>query len=169
MIERLIDVVGRGAAWLTLAMVAATCATLVLRYGFDTGAIMLQESVLYMHGAVFMLGFSYTLQHDEHVRVDLAYSRMSQRRQSLVNLAGHIVLMTPLCLVLLFFSLQYVLNSWSILEGSQEVGGIQAVYLLKTLIPASACLLLLQTGLLAVREIQRLRTREGDPTHIAHG
>ena len=169
MIDRLIDVVGRSAAWLTLAMVVATCVTLILRYGFDMGAIMLQESVLYMHGTVFMLGFSYTLQHDEHVRVDLAYSRMSERRRSWVNLAGHLVLMTPLCLALTFFSLDYVANSWSILEGSQEVGGIRGVYLLKTLIPAAAVLLLLQTGLLAVREVQRLRDRGGDPTHIAHG
>ncbi len=167
MIDRLIDVIGRGAAWLTLAMVIATCVTLVLRYGFDMGAIMLQESVLYMHGAVFMLGFSYTLQHDEHVRVDLAYSRMSERRRSLVNLAGHLALMAPLCITLVFFSLDYVANSWSILEGSQEVGGIRGVYLLKTLIPASACLLLLQTGLLAWREIHRLRG--GDPTRTAHG
>ena len=169
MIDRLIDVVGRAAAWLTLAMVVATCATLVLRYGFDMGAIMLQESVLYMHGAVFMLGFSYTLQHDEHVRVDLAYSRMTGRRRSMVNLAGHVFLMTPLCLVLTFFSLDYVANSWSILEGSQEVGGIRGVFLLKTLIPASAVLLLLQTGLLAFREAHRLGTRGGDPTHPAHG
>ena len=169
MIDRLIDIVGRSAAWLTLAMVVATCVTLILRYGFDMGAIMLQESVLYMHGAVFMLGFSYTLQHDEHVRVDLAYSRMSERRRSLVNLAGHLVLMTPLCLALTFFSLDYVANSWSILEGSQEVGGIRGVYLLKTLIPAAAILLLLQTGLLAVREIQRLRDGGGGPTRVAHG
>lgn len=167
MIDRLIDVIGRGAAWLTIAMVVATCVTLVLRYGFDMGAIMLQESVLYMHGAVFMLGFSYTLQHDEHVRVDLAYSRMSERQRSLVNLAGHLCLMTPLCLALAFFSVEYVANSWSILEGSQEVGGIRGVFLLKTLIPASACLLLLQTGLLAFREIQRLRG--SGPTPAAHG
>ncbi len=169
MIERLIEVIGRAAAWLTLAMVAATCVTLILRYGFDMGAIMLQESVLYMHGAVFMLGFSYTLKHDEHVRVDLVYSRISDRRRSIVNLGGHIVLMTPLCLALTYFSLDYVTNSWSILEGSQEVDGIRGVYLLKTLIPASACLLLLQTGLLTVREIQRLWTRESTPTHMPHG
>lgn len=169
MIERLIEVIGRTAAWLTLAMVAATCVTLVLRYGFDMGAIMLQESVLYMHGAVFMLGFSYTLKHDEHVRVDLVYSRMSDRRRSIVNLAGHIALMTPLCLALTYFSLDYVTNSWSILEGSQEVDGIRGVYLLKTLIPAAACLLLLQTGLLAVREIQRLSAGGGIPKHNSYG
>ena len=156
MIERLIDVIGRSAAWLTLAMVAATCVTLILRYGFDMGAILLQESVLYMHGAVFLLGFSYTLQHDEHVRVDLAYSRMSQRRRSAVNLAGHLVLMAPLCVALVVYSFDYVVNSWSVLEGSQEVGGIPGVFLLKTLIPISAGLLLLQTGVLAVREIRRL-------------
>ena len=70
-LDRAIDWTGRAVAWLTFAMIVATCVVVVLRYGFDTSAIMLQESVIYMHGMVFMLGLAYTAQHDGHVRVDV--------------------------------------------------------------------------------------------------
>ena len=60
--------IGRVTAWLTLAMVLVIFCVVVLRYLFDTGWIWLQESVTWMHAAVFMLGAAYTLQDDGHVR-----------------------------------------------------------------------------------------------------
>ena len=157
MIDRAIDWTGRAVAWLTFAMTAATCVVVVLRYGFDTSAIMLQESVIYMHGMVFMLGLAYTAQHDGHVRVDVLYGRMSARARAVVNLVGHLVLTAPLCLTIFFTSLDYVASSWAVLEGSQEVGGIPAVFALKTLIPLAAAMLLAQAAVLSVREFRTLR------------
>ena len=157
MIDRLVDGVGRTVAWLNLGMVAVTCFVVVLRYAFDTGAIALQESVVYMHGAAFLFGLSYALLHDAHVRVDLLYSRMTRTRKAWVNLLGHLLLLAPLCVTVVIVSLPYAVESWVVLEGSPEVAGIPAVFLLKTLIPASAALLLLQTLALAGREIIGLR------------
>ena len=163
MIDRLVDAVGRAVAWLNLGMVAMTCLVVVLRYAFDTGAIVLQESVVYMHGAAFLCGLAYALQHDAHVRVDLLYSRMASHQKAAVNLAGHLLLLMPLCVTVLIVSWPYAVDSWAVLEGSPEVAGIRAVFLLKTLIPASAALLLLQTAALAVREASALRdARRGD-------
>ncbi len=156
-IERLIDWTGRAVAWLTFAMIVVTCVVVVLRYGFDASAIMLQESVIYMHGAVFMLGLAYTAQHDGHVRVDVLYGRASPRARGVVNLVGHLVLTIPLCATIFLTSLDYVANSWSILEGSQEVGGIPAVFALKTLIPLSAAMLIAQAAVQAVQEFRALR------------
>ncbi|SVC15426.1 uncharacterized protein METZ01_LOCUS268280, partial [marine metagenome] len=76
---------GQAAAWLTLVMVLATFIIVILRYAFDIGAIWLQESVIWMHGMVFMLGAAYTLQREEHVRVDVFYCKMSQKHQAVVN------------------------------------------------------------------------------------
>ena len=157
MIDRLVDAVGRAVAWLNLGMVAVTCLVVVLRYAFDTGAILLQESVVYMHGAAFLCGLAYALQHDAHVRVDLLYSRMAPHRKAAVNLAGHLLLLMPLCVTLVIVSWPYAVDSWAVLEGSAEVAGIPGVFLLKTLIPVSAVLLLLQTAALAVREANALR------------
>ena len=110
-----------------------------------------------MHGAAFLLGLSYALQRDAHFRVDLLYSRMTPARKAVVNLFGHVFLLAPLCVTVVVVSWPYAAESWAVLEGSPEVAGIPAVFLLKTLIPVSAALLLLQTLALAVREVAALR------------
>lgn len=156
-IDKVVDAVGRAAAWLNLAVVGITCVVVTLRYAFEVGTIFLQESVLYLHGTAFLVGLSYALQHDAHVRVDIIYSRLSRRTKSLVNGLGHTLLLLPLCLAIAGFSWDYTLRAWIVLEGSAEVAGVPAVFLLKTLIPASAALLFLQAGALGWREFRSLR------------
>ena len=82
--DRISDITGRLIAWFTLAMVLVTVVIVVMRYVFDAGFIWMQESVTWMHAAVFMVGAAYTLLHDEHVRVDIFYSKMSDRRRAIV-------------------------------------------------------------------------------------
>lgn len=135
---------GRVVAWLTVLMMLVTCLVVVLRYGVGIGSIALQESVTYMHGLVFMVGIAYALKHDAHVRVDILYARMSDAGRDWVNLGGHLLFLMPFCIYVLYNSWGYVLRSWQIMEGSPEVGGIPAVFLLKTLIPVLAVTLLLQ-------------------------
>jgi len=115
-----------------------------LRYGFGLGAISAQEGVVYLHSALFMLGASCTLLADEHVRVDVFYRNFSLRSKAWVNALGHTMFTLPLCTLIVFSSLGYVGESWSIREVSPEPGGIPAVYILKTLIPLMAILLALQ-------------------------
>ena len=157
MIERAIDAIGRAAAWLNLGMVAVTCVVVALRYVFDVGTIFLQESVVYLHGAAFLFGLSYALRHDAHVRVDVLYSRFGARAKNLVDLVGHMLFLMPLCVTVAVLGADYALRSWAVLEGSPEVGGVPAVFLLKTLIPVSAALLFLQAAALASRSFRRLR------------
>lgn len=143
-LDRLAEVTGRAIAWLTLAMVIITFLVVVLRYGFAVGSIALQESVSYLHALVFMLGAAYTLKHDGHVRVDIFYQKASPRTRALTNLLGTVFLLFPTCLFLFLSSLDYVASAWSIREGSREAGGLDGVFLLKTVIPLMAVLLLLQ-------------------------
>ena len=110
----------------------------MLRYAFNEGAIMLQESVIYMHALVFMLGIPYALKENQHVRVDLIYARLGERQRTLIDIVGHLTCLLPVCVFILYFSFGYVINSWQVLEGSPEVGGIPGVFLLKTLIPIMA-------------------------------
>ena len=162
MVHCFINAAGRAAAWLNLGMVGATCVVVALRYAFDTSAIFLQESVVYLHGAAFLIGLSYALAHDAHVRVDVLYSRLTPRARARVNLCGHVFLLAPTAGAVLVLSWGYVADSWAVLEGSQEVGGVPAVFLLKTLIPVSAALLLVQTAALVVHAIRELL---GEPRH----
>lgn len=155
-VDSVTERIGRGVAWLTFGMVAATLLVVTLRYGFDVGAILLQESVIYMHGLVFMLGIAYTLKQNGHVRVDLIYSRLTLRQQHWVNLTGHVLCLLPVGLFIFASSLDYVAASWRVLEGSPEVGGMPAVFLLKTLIPVMALTLLLQGAAEALRCVRDL-------------
>ncbi len=154
MIDRIVDGLGRAVAWLNLGMVGITCVVVTLRYAFEIGTIFLQESVVYLHGTAFLIGLSYALQHDAHVRVDIVYSRLSRRAQALVNGLGHTLLLMPLCIAIIVVSWDYTASAWAVLEGSSEVAGVPAVFLLKTLIPVSAALLFVQAAALAWRELR---------------
>ncbi len=143
-LEAVSDGVGHLVSWLSLAMVLITFAVVVLRYAFDLGWIAMQESVVYLHAILFLAGASYTLRHHGHVRVDIFYCRFSERTRAWVDLFGGLFLLLPVCLFIFFESWGYVTDSWSILEGSREAGGIEGVYLLKSMILVLAALLVLQ-------------------------
>ncbi|MBK1703424.1 TRAP transporter small permease subunit [Halochromatium glycolicum] len=136
--------VGLLVSWLALAMVLVTFVVVVLRYAFDSGSIALQESVTYMHAMLFMLGAAFTLQQNGHVRVDILYQRFSRRGRAWVDLLGTLLLLFPVSVFLLVASWDYVAESWAVLEGSREAGGIPGVWALKTLILLMPLLLLVQ-------------------------
>ena len=136
--------VGLTVCWLALLMVLLQFAIVILRYLFGISYIFAQETVLYMHAALFMLGAGYTLLADEHVRVDIFYSRLGRRGRAFVDLLGGLVLLLPSMLVLLWVTWPLVRRSWAIFEGPISVGGIPASFLLKSLIPAFSVLLIIQ-------------------------
>ena len=151
-LERITAILGKSIALLVLLMALITLIVVVMRYVFDVGSIALQESVIYMHGTFFMLGLAYALQTNSHVRVDIIYSRLRPNTQRLINLCGHTFFLIPFALVLIIYSWDYVLASWRVHESSAEVGGIAGIYLLKSLIPLAAGLLIMQ----ALCEIARI-------------
>ncbi len=159
-LEQSIEWIGKTIAMLALCMALITLAVVVMRYLFDIGSIAMQESVLYMHGALIMLGLPYTMQLDGHVRVDIVYSRLPPYAKSWINLCGHAFFLIPLAIVLIVYSWDYVLASWRVRESSPEVGGIPAVFLLKSLIPLAGGLLIVQAlcemtrQLIAIRHIR---------------
>ncbi len=159
-IDTINDVIGRSVAWLTLAMVLITFLVVVLRYTFSIGWIAMQESVIYLHATVFMLGAAYTLKKNAHVRVDIFYEKMSVRARAWVDLSGALLLLIPFCLFIIIVSWNYVSLSWSLFEGSRDAGGLPAVFLLKTTIPVMAGLVMLQGVAQALRSVLVLRGHE---------
>lgn len=156
-IDRLNELIGSSISWLTLVMVAVTFLVVVLRYVFSIGWIAMQESVIYLHSIVIMLGAAYTLKQNAHVRVDIFYERMTLRNKAWVDLFGTAFLLIPFCLFIIFISWNYVSLSWALLEGSRDAGGLPAVFLLKTTIPVMATLLMLQGIAQGLRSILILR------------
>ncbi|WIO74351.1 TRAP transporter small permease subunit [Porticoccaceae bacterium LTM1] len=125
---------GRAISWLTLAMALLTTTVVVMRYVLEVNSIALQESITYLHGIVFMLGAAFTLKRAGHVRVDIFYRQMSGKHQALVDALGGLLFLLPVCALIFWLSLDYVLASWSVMEVSTEPGGLPFIYLLKTLL-----------------------------------
>jgi TRAP-type mannitol/chloroaromatic compound transport system permease small subunit len=157
-LERFNVLVGRSVAWLTIVMVLVTFVIVVMRYLFDSGWIWLQESVTWMHAAVFMLAAAYTLAREEQVRVDIFYRRFSTRGRALVDIAGTLLLLIPVAVFIIITSWDYVMISWQIHEASREAGGLIYPFpsILKSLIPIMAAMLLLQGIVLLFRSMQKL-------------
>ncbi len=128
------EIFGKYLSWLTLIMTILMFTLVVLRYTLNFNLISLQESVIYLHAAVFLLGTGYTLKADGHVRVDILYRAMKEHQKAWVNLLGSLFLLLPMMIFIGVVSWDYIAFSWSILEKSQEAGGLPFVYLLKTLI-----------------------------------
>ena len=135
---------GHLVAWGSLSLVLLTALIVILRYGFNTGSIAMQEAVMYNHAILFMLGIAYTYQQDKHVRVDVFYAQASAKRKAWINLIGIVLLAIPSMAYLFWSGWDYVSASWAVQETSAEGGGLGYLYLLKTLILIMAGLVLLQ-------------------------
>jgi len=152
---------GKASAWLTLFMVVITFIVVVMRYVFDAGLIWLQESVIWMHAVVFMLGAAYTLQQEDHVRVDVFYRDLTPKRRALIDLIGVIIFLFPLCAFLGWKSFDFVAASWSLREASRESGGLPypLIPLLKSALVLMPAAVALQGVSLLLRSLHTLRKR----------
>lgn len=158
-LDRLSALIGNTAAWMTLFMVVVTFVVVILRKTFNVGFIWLQETVVWMHAVVFMLGAAYTLHAEEHVRVDIFYRDMSPRRRAWIDLVGVMIFLLPVCAFLAWTSFEFVTQSWSIRESSREAGGLPFPFvpLLKTILLLMPLTLALQGMSLLLKSLARLR------------
>ena len=158
-LEQVAEYTGRVVSWATLLMAGITFLVVILRYAFDLGWIAMQESVTYLHATVFMLGAAYTLKHHGHVRVDIFYQKMNPGSRAWVDLLGTLLLLFPVCGFIFWISWDYVSNSWDVLEGSREAGGLPGVFLLKSLILLLPLTLALQGVAALLRNFMLVRNR----------
>jgi TRAP-type mannitol/chloroaromatic compound transport system permease small subunit len=156
--DRINQAVASLVRWLVLLMVLVQFGIVVGRYVFGLNSIAIQESVLYMHASLFMLAAGYTLLVDGHVRVDVFYARASASTRRRIDVAGHVFFLIPTMLALIYWSWPSVVNAWKILEGPISVGGLKAVFLMKSLIPAFCVLLILQSLSQLIRLLSEPRT-----------
>jgi TRAP-type mannitol/chloroaromatic compound transport system permease small subunit len=127
---------------------------------FGWASTKMDESAKYLHATAIMLGASATLLANEHVRVDVLYARMNPTTRSVVDFCGFYLLLLPLMLAILWESLSTVGFSWAIFEGSPDADGLRGEFLLKTLIPVFALLMIAQGTAIATRAALSLRGKE---------
>ncbi len=160
-LDRFSTAVGKAVAWLTLVMVVVTFVIVLMRYVFDFNLIWMQESVTWMHAAVFMLGAAYTLRDEEHVRVDIVYRKVGERQRAWIDLTGVFIFLLPMCLFLAYKSWDFVAASWSIHEASPESGGLPYPMrpVLKTVLVIMPIAVALQGLSLALNALRTIRAR----------
>jgi TRAP-type mannitol/chloroaromatic compound transport system permease small subunit len=159
-IERLVEVVGEWISWLALVIVALMATNVLLRYLFRTGSVWSQELEWHLLAPLILFGMSYALRHGEHVRVDILYAKFSDRAKVYVDLLSALLCLA-LSVLVIWFSLHYVEQSYVIAEQSQDPGGLPYRFLLKALIPTGFALLLLQSIASALGSIEKLRKSNG--------
>ncbi len=155
-IDAFIDVVGRITAWASFALAAVMGANVLLRYAFSTGSVWSQELEWHLMSPICLFGMSYALRHGEHVRVDVLYASFSERTKDLVEVVSSLIAMA-ISVIVIKLSINYVMQSWLINEGSANPGGIPYRYLLKSLIPIGFALLLVQSLAQAIRSCHAWR------------
>lgn len=146
-LSRLIDAVtafvGRHVKWVILAAILVSAGNAVLRKAFDVSSNAWLELQWLLFGMAFMLAAAYTLQKNAHVRIDIVSSRLRKRTRDVIELLGHIFLLAPFTLILLWLSWPYFLDSFREGEVSSNAGGLP-VWPAKFLIFAGMLLLFLQ-------------------------
>jgi TRAP-type mannitol/chloroaromatic compound transport system permease small subunit len=144
LIEQIMNIISKLLVYILLSMIGLVILTIFLRYFFSIGSISIQELIMYFHASIFMLGISYTYKENSHVKIDIFYNKLSEKNKTILSLIGGILLIIPFGIFIIFISFDMVSSSWSIFEGSSEAGGLDLVFILKSLIPLSGFLILLQ-------------------------
>lgn len=143
-IDAFTDLVGRITSWLALGIALVMGANVLLRYAFSYGFIWAQELEWHIFVPICLFGMSYALLHKEHVRVDVVFQYFSERNKHVVDIVSAFISMA-FCLIVIWLSIPYVYQSWSIGEGTANPGGIEYRYIIKSLIPIGFAIMFLQS------------------------
>ena len=144
LIDKLTDNIASGLLYILIALILLVFSTVFFRYVFNMSYIIIQEIIMYLHALIFMFGISYTLKENSHVKIDVLYNSLNKRTQRVISIAGLVSFILPTALFIIYISIDMVTQSWMILEGSSEAGGLDLVFILKSLIPISGGLIFLQ-------------------------
>jgi len=142
-IDWLTEQVGQWLKWLVLFSSLISAGNALVRYTLHQSSNAWLEIQWYMFGAMFLLAAGYALKYEEHVRVDIFYSKMSSRTQAWVDVVGGILFLMPMSIIIIWLSMPMVTNSIKSWEYSSDPGGLLR-WPIKITIPLGFGLLALQ-------------------------
>ena len=126
--SRLIDTVneriGKVCDWLVLWACVVSAGNAMVRYAYDISSNAWLELQWYMFAVIVMMGASYTLKKNEHVRVDIWYMTLSERGQIWVDIIGTVIFLLPACVLMGWLSWPFFMQSYNVLEHSSNAGGL---------------------------------------------
>ncbi len=163
--DRYSDITGWIAAALMLLMLVNVFYDAIMRYFFRTGSIAMQEMEWHIFAAVFLLGISYALKEEGHVRVDVLYDGFSPKLKAIINIVGTFIFMIPLSLLIINGSIWFVHEAYTMGEISGDPGGLTHRYLIKAIIPVAFVSLIISAVGFVIRNIRMYRGLEFSPPH----
>lgn len=156
------EAVGRALAWLILAAVIISTVNAIIRKAFNTSSNAWLEAQWYLFGAVFLGCAAYTFLKNEHIRIDIVSSKLSQGYRNTVELIGHIFFLMPLCLMMIYYGFPFFWRSFSIGEMSTNAGGL-IQWPAKLMIPLGFCMLFAQAISETIKRIAVMQGAIPDP------
>lgn len=155
-INRITDAVGKLSALLLLLLLFNVFYDVIMRYLFNDVSIGMQELEWHLYATLFLLGISYTLSQDGHVRVDLIYHQLSPRRQAIIDISGTLLLLIPFAALISWYGFDFASGSYRLGEGSGDPGGLPYRWIIKSMIPLSFLLLIISSIGFMLKAWQRL-------------
>jgi TRAP-type mannitol/chloroaromatic compound transport system permease small subunit len=142
-IDSFLERIGSAVCWLNSILVVNIVVQVILRYVLGEGKIWLEEFEWHFYGVLLLVGLSYCLVSDTHVRLDVFYRKFSLVKKEYVDLFGMIFLVLPLFGVLFFHGLGFLATSWSVNESSPHPLGLPYWWIIKSFIPLTMFLVVL--------------------------
>jgi TRAP-type mannitol/chloroaromatic compound transport system permease small subunit len=154
--------VGRTLAWLILGAVIISTVNALIRKIFNISSNAWLEAQWYLFGAVFLGCAAYTLLKNEHIRIDIVSSKMSQRYRNTIELIGHICFVMPLCIMMIYYGFPFFYGSFRIGEMSTNAGGL-IQWPAKLMIPLGFCMLFAQAISETIKRLAYMQGLAPDP------
>ncbi len=157
LVDSTVDVVGKITSILLLLMIFNVFYDVVMRYFFHNSSVGMQEMEWHLFSVVILFGVSVALKDEGHVRVDFLYEKFSIRKKAVINIIGTIFFLLPLALLVASGSFEFVMDSYSINEISEDPGGLTHRWIIKAMIPFSFIFLIFSSCGYVVKNINIFR------------
>ncbi len=131
------NAIGTFAAFLLLGLLANVFYDVIMRYLFNDVSIGMQELEWHLYAAIFLLGISYTLKENAHVRVDVIYEHLSPKKQAFIDISGTLFFLLPFCLLVAYYGIGFAQESYLLNESSGDPGGLPYRWIIKSMISLS--------------------------------
>ena len=135
--EKLNFIIGKILVFVMILLILNVFYDVISRYFFHGGSIALQELEWHLFGVMILFGMSYTLKTEGHVRVDFIYNNLSPKKQALINILGTLIFIIPFALFIVYGSYDFVMDSYTTNEISDDPGGLTHRWIIKGMIPLS--------------------------------
>lgn len=143
--ERVILVIGNLFSWIWVLLMAVIIINVVMRYVLGYGRIEFEELQWHLYAAGWLIGLSYCYVADDHVRVDLIHDRLTLKKQAWIEFLGILFLLTPFIVLVLWYSVPFIIYSWDLGEVSGAPGGLPYRWIMKGVLFVGFALLLVAT------------------------